>query len=215
MPTPTETLIFTLRSSIFDRSRVLTLHPGYMEFDDNDLAGTSSTRFIKEDIEELRYGVELMRGRFFYIGRTYCIDVRNAEGKIIGLRLKSIYGIRRKRLQEKYTAIVNALYQYYFWDITRHYVSLHNNHLSFEMAGVNVSPEGVLFDNKIGRVSWDFLGSRRYWTYYTLFSEMDPNQYKIFEFNDHWNAGILYGAIETILKQKFPQRKAKPDANTK
>ena len=54
MPIPTENLTFTLRSTIFDRRRQLTISPDYLEFDDNDLAESLPTRFLRSEIESLR-----------------------------------------------------------------------------------------------------------------------------------------------------------------
>lgn len=202
-----ETLEFTLRSSIFDRPRKLTIHPDYLEFDDKDAASNTPTRFLKEEMEGLRYGTRFIRGYSFYIGRIFCVDIRSKDGQIIKLRLKSLYRIRRQQLAEKYSTITNAIYKYYFHDIIRHYVALLDDNQSFEMLGASIDAEGVLFDKKVGRVSWDFLGTKRYWRYYTLFSETNPNEYKAYEFLEHWNAGVLYGVIESVLKMKFPQRK--------
>jgi len=207
MPTPTESLTFTLRSTIFDRHRQLTITPDYLEFDDNDLAGSNPTRFLRSEIESLRYGIKGIRGYKFNIGRIYCIDIRNTSGKVIRLRLKSIYRIRLRQLADKYVKIVTALYDYYFYNIIKHYIALFQNNKPFDILGVNIDAEGILFDKKVGRISWDFLRTRRYWTYFTLFSDTNPNQYKAFEPREHWNAGVLRSIIESILKIKFPQRK--------
>ena len=118
-------LVFTLRSTIFDRPRQLTLTPEYLEFDDNDLAHSAPTRFLKQEIESLRYGVKGIRGYSFYIGRNFSIDIRSTSGQVIKLRLKSLYRIRRKQLADKYAEIVNALFNYYFHDITRQYLKEH------------------------------------------------------------------------------------------
>lgn len=205
MPSPTESLTFTLRSSIFDRPRQLTICSGYLEFDDNDRAGAPPTRFERSEIESLRYGAKAIRGSEFRIGRIYCIDIRSTSGQVIKLRLKSIYRIRLRQLESKYLEITTALYKYYFHDKVRQYIKLFEENKPFDILGVNIDAEGILFDDKVGRVSWDYLRTRRYWTYFTLFSDTDPGQYKAFEPLEHWNAGVLYGLIESILKIKFPK----------
>jgi hypothetical protein len=202
-----EKVEFIIRSTIFDRPRRLTLDPEYLEFDDNDLASSSPTKFFKEDVESLRYGVKAIRGYEFNIGRIYCIDIKNVSGQVVKIRLKSIYRIRRKLLADKYVNIVNTLFLHYFNAISRRYVKLIQENQPFDILGVNINSEGVLFDQKIGRISWDYLGTRRYRRYYTLFSETDPNKYRAFEYLDQWNAAVLHSVIETILKLKFPQKK--------
>ena len=193
-------LDFVLRSSIFDRPRKLVLDPLYLEFDDNDLASSTPTKFLKEEIEGIRFGIKWISGYGFYIGRIYCIDIKNNSGKIIKLRLKSIYRIRKDQLADKYVKIANALLRYYFDALALQHIESFQNNQPIEILGVKIDSEGVLFDQKIGKISWNFLGTKRYYTYYTLFSEVDPNKYKAFEYLHHWNTSLLQSVVEAILK---------------
>ena len=121
-------LDFALKSSIFDRSRHLVLDPLYLEFDDNNLVSSPPTKFLKEEIEGIRFGIKWIKGLDFYIGRIYCIDIKNSSGQIIKLRLKSIYGIRKKQLADKYVKIANTLLRYYFDALAfQHIESFQNN----------------------------------------------------------------------------------------
>jgi len=193
-------LDFILKSSILDRPRQLVLDPLYLEFDDNNLASSTPTKFLKEEIEGIRFGIKWIRGYGFYIGRIYCIDIKNKSGQIIKLRLKSIYGIRKVQLAEKYVKIANTLLRYYFDSLALQHIQSFQNNEHIEILGVKIDAEGVLFDQKIGKISWNFLGTKQYQTYYTLFSEVDPNKYKAFEYINHWNTSLLESVIEGILK---------------
>ncbi|MBS1665020.1 MAG: hypothetical protein JST68_28500 [Bacteroidetes bacterium] len=195
-------LEFMLRSTILDRSRLLAVDPEYIEFDDQDLASEVPTRFSKMEIEGVRYGIKAIRGLQFRIGRIYCIDIRDASDQVIKIRLKSLYGVRRKLLEEKYSSIVSALFKYYFHDISRRYLRKFREGEQVELLGVRLNKHGVLFDEKVGWVNWNFLGTKRYWHYYTLYSEETPDNYKAFVFLEDWNAGVLIGVIETILKER-------------
>lgn len=88
--------------------------------------------------------------------------------------------------------------------MTRHYLRQFRAGQSLELLGVSLNSQGVLFDEKVGRISWDFLGTKRYWHYYTLYSEEVPDNYRAFVFLEDWNAGVLRALIEAILKEKFP-----------
>jgi len=191
-------LDFVLKSSIFDRPRQLVLDPLYLEFDDNNLSSSTPKKFLKE--EGIRFGIKWIKGLDFYIGRIYCIDIKNRSGQIIKLRLKSIYGIRKKELAEKYVKIANALLRYYFHALALRHIEAFQNNQLIEILGVKIDAEGVLFDQKLGKISWNFLGTKRYHTYYTLFSEVDPNKYKAFEYLHHWNTSVLQSVVEGILK---------------
>ena len=199
-------LEYTVRSTILDRSRLLVIDPEYMEFDDQNLVSATPTRFQKSEIEGLRYGVKGIHGYRFRIGRIYCIDVRDVSGRIIKIRLKSVYRVRRKLLGDKYQEITNSLLKYYFHDMIRGYLQQYQEGQSVELLGVKLNSHAVLFDEKVGWVSWGFLGTKRYWHYYTLYSEESPDNYRAFVFLDDWNAGVLRGLIEVILKEKFPNR---------
>jgi hypothetical protein len=201
-----EKLEFMVRSTILDRPRLIVIHPEYLEFDDQDRVSDVPTRFLRTDIEGLRYGIKPIRGYRFRIGRIYCIDVRDVNGRVIKIRLKSVYRVRLKLLNEKYLAIANALFRLYFHEMTLEYLAQFRDAQGVELLGVKLNNQGVLFDEKVGCVSWDFLGTKRYWHYYTLYSEESPNNYRAFVFSDDWNAGVLRGLIETILKEKFPNR---------
>jgi len=65
----------------------------------------------------------------------------------------------------------------------------------------------VLLDENVGRISWNFIGIKRYWYYFTLYSEESPDQYRAFSPAEVWNTSILRQLIEMILREKFPQRK--------
>lgn len=201
-----EKLEFIVRSTILDRPRSLVIDPEFIEFDDQDQKSKLPTQFSRLEIEGIRYGVKPIRGYRFRIGRIYCIDIRDASNRVIKIRLKSVYRVRIKLLEKKYLAIVNSLFRYYFHDMTREYLTQFRDGQPVELLGVSLDNQGVLFDEKVGRISWGFLGTKRYWHYYTLYSEEKPNDYRTFMFLDDWNAGVLRGVIEVILKEKFPKR---------
>ncbi len=199
-------LEFIVRSTMLDRPRLLVIDPKYLEFDDHDRKSEPPTRFSKAEVDGLRYGVKAIRGYQFNIGRVYRIDICDISGRIIKIRLKSLYRVRRKLLEEKYLEITNSLFQYYFHDMTRNYLQQFREDQMIQLLGVSIDQEGVLFDEKIGRIGWNFLGTKRYWHYYTLYSEESPDNYRAFVFLEDWNAGVLRGLIEMILKEKFPNR---------
>jgi len=118
-----------------------------------------------------------------------------------------VYRVRLKLLEEKYLAIVNGLFRQYFHDIARSYLEQFRDGRPVELLDVSLDHQGILFDKKLGRVSWNFLGTKRHWHYYTLYSEEVPHNYRAFVFLDDWNAGVLRGVIEVILKEKFPDRR--------
>ena len=193
-----------LRPWMFDRQRQLVISAEYVSFDDQDRASAPPTRFEKATIQAVRCGVKAIRGYRFRIGRIYCIDVQDNKGQVIRIRLKSLYRVRVKQLEEKYVTIINALFQHHFDDIAAQYFRRFRRNEEVELLGVNLNRHGVLFDPRIGRVSWEYLRTKRYWHYFTLFSEETPDHYRAFVFLEEWNSALLLGMIEAIRAEKFP-----------
>lgn len=197
---PNTRLELTIRSSMLDRPRRLVIEPEYLEFDDKDAISEEPTRFDRLEIASLRYGVKAIRGYRFRIGRIYCIDVQDVSQRVIKMRLKSLYRVRRRLLGRKYMDILNALLRTYFHDIMREHIQQVKEGQSVDLLGVSLNSEGVLFDEKVGRIGWNFVGTKRFWHYYTIFSEEIPEKYRAFTFIDDWNAAVLQGVIETLKK---------------
>ena len=197
-----DTLHFTLKSSIFDRSRLLTITPNYLEFDNRSSVGLDPTRFKKEEIKALRYGVKPIEGYQFVIGSVYCIDICNTADKIIKLRLKSLYGIGRNQLVQKYADIVNALLDYFFDNIAISFLEKFTNGESFTILDVFFCANGVQLNKRAAIIVWEDLGTKSYFHYYAMFSKANPNHYKAFEYLVDWNTCIIYTVSRQILKEK-------------
>jgi hypothetical protein len=191
-----------IKASIIDRHRKLCLNNEFIEFDDKDLIGSSPTRLFKSDITSLRHGVKWINGLQFVIGRIYCIDVKDREQNLIKIRLKSIYGIRKKEIGEKYLQIVKYLYDQYFNSIALEYLEKHDKAEEFEILGVVFIAEGIVLKDNIGLVNWENLETRSYHTYYAIYSKLDPIKYNAFEYLNDWNTGVLYSVSRGILKNK-------------
>lgn len=194
-----ERLEVSIRSSIMDRERRLIIDPDFIEFDDKDLKATPSTRFEKGDIVGIRYGVRPIRGYAFYIGATYCVDVKHESGSIISIRIKTLYRIRKRGIEEKYIKIVEALFENYCKDLIEHYLNLFNNRLPFELLGLGFRSNGIILKSNDDVVPWEDIGTRDYMRYYALFSKKNPAYYRTFEYLDDWNTSILYSVSKYIL----------------
>jgi hypothetical protein len=192
----------SVKSSIMDRERHLVIDPAFLEFDDRDLVDAVSSRFEKENIIEMRYGVRAIRGYMFTIGRIFCVDIRDESGKIISIRMKSIYGVRIRKLSNKYSEIIEALFENYFEDLAWHYLNMFSNNLPFELLGIGFREQGLVLNSGDYIISWEDLGTRDYLTYYAFYSKSNPQRYRTFEYLEDWNTGILCAVSRKILKEK-------------
>ena len=185
---------FTFKPTILHKQQQLIIDSEFLLL--NDL------KIPKAEIAAIRYGVKGIKGYRFYIGRIYCIDIKTLNGKILKLRLKSIYRVRKQLLYEKYAGIVNALFRTYFDDITRDYLTQHENKTQFSVLGIVITPEGVQFDKSTEIISWFYLDIRTYWQYFTIFPVSNPANYKAFYYLQDWNAGVLLSVLRTISKER-------------
>lgn len=118
------------------------------------------------------------------------------------IRLKSIYGIRKQQLTEKYGKIVNALYDNFFDDVSRNYLAQFFEKNDFQIAGISFTQEGILLDSKSDIITWEDVGTKSYSTYYAIFSKSNPTRYKAVEYLHDWNTGVLYSVSRHILMDK-------------
>jgi hypothetical protein len=180
----------------------LTIDPTYIQFDDNDLINKPQTRFKKDDIKGFRYGIKWIKGYQFTIGRIYCIDIQDKNDRIIKLRLKSLYGIRKNQLNDKYLEILENLYDNFFDEISLKYLSKFDENIDFELGGLIFSQKGILFNKQSEFVSWNNIETSSFMTYYSIYPKSNPHSYKVFEYLNDWNTGILYSVSRQILKNK-------------
>ena len=192
----------SIKSSLLDRERELVIDKAFLTYDNKDQIAELPTKFLKQDIIAFRYGIKWIRGYQFVIGRIYCVDIQSWTGEIIKVRLKSFYGVNKKTLTEKYSTIVNSLYDIYFDDITRNYLQQYSDSIDFDILGINFRSDGVLMGKNSDLIPWEDLGTKFYTTYYAVFSKSNPTVYKAFEYLNDWNTGILYSVSRGILRSK-------------
>lgn len=169
-------------------------------FCDNELL----IQIDKEDIKDYRYGVSWIRGIDFYIGRIYCIDISNRNDKVIKIRLRSLYGINKRILCDKYNDLLDKLYDFYLNEEISNCITNINNGIDVAIADVILRNDGVCLDLKKsdGFIEWTDLNTTAYSYYYTLSSKKKPQFYKAFTYLKDWNAVLIYSISRQLLIDK-------------
>ena len=189
-----QSLSISLKETIFDKERVLVISPEAIDYKDTSLS--------KFEIDEIRYGVKAINGYRFTIGRIYCIDLKSLSGTILKIRLKSIYGIRKKLLAEKYLVIVRALLENYINDVSNRFINRFMSKKDFDLLGITFTQAGIKLNTNSDFILWEDVGTKNYARYYALFSKTDPNNYKALYYLEDWNTTVLYSVSRYILKAK-------------
>lgn len=202
--------VFNIKSSIFDRERELVLDKELLTFDNKDRIGVPPAKILKQEIVAFRFGVRWIKGYMFVIGRVYCIDINSSLGEVIKIRLKSLYGINKEKLAQKFSKILSTLYDIYFDDLIWKYLKQYEDLQDFEILGTTVRQDGLLIGPKAIHIAWEDVGIKSYHTYFTVFSISDPTVYKAFEYLNDWNTGVLYSVTSMILNNKGSEEPVSP-----
>jgi len=152
------------------------------------------------EIVEFRYGIKWIKGYAFTIGRHYFIDLRDMDGVITTIKLKSYYGIRKDAGYTLWNEIIQQLWAHYFSAIFNHYFDLFKNYQTFELAGVKFLFEGIGFENNY-RIPWEDIALSNYRTYFVIHPRQNPKENKSLYFARDWNAFILQRLLKKIIDQ--------------
>ena len=189
------------KTNFFSPENALSFSTDKLElFSENKL--TNSIR--KDEIKDIRYGVSWIQGIDFTIGRVYCIDVGNKDQDFIKIRLRSLYGVHKMKLGNKYNNILDLLYDFYINNLIESYLIQIEAGTHLELAGTIFTNEGVNLKppKSEGFITWEELNTRAYSYYFTLASRQQPDFYKAFTYLSDWNGVLVYHLSQRILEWK-------------
>lgn len=196
---PTTVLI---RSSVFDRDRQLIFSEEGIRYEESDLKDAPLKLIDKNSINGFRYGIKWIKGFEFVIGRIYCIDLMADHKTALKIRLKTLYGVRKFLLAEKYSLIIKLLFDYFFEDLLEQFAIKIDNGEIISLLGTSISQDGIQLSSGSTLISWESLGTGAYTTYYALFSMTDSGNYKTYDYLTDWNTALLFSLTRTILHRK-------------
>ena len=177
-------------------SRLLTIHPLYIELEEP----LANIRYTKDDIEGFRYGVRYYHFYIIPISRTYNIELRNSQGKIMLVRMHTFFGINKKKIEKSFIDIYNQINEAFFNDMAVHYAQLLNSGLTYNLAGALLTNEGVILkkDNKL--IPWLRIGLSSYYRSCSIYDISDPQHYRSFDYWQDWNASLLHSVVDYKMK---------------
>lgn len=199
-----------IRRGLFDRrERNLFIGPSCVQFESNDLRKDAIVTIDRNEIKAFRYGIKWIKGAEFTIGREFQIYILNNENKTLKINFSSYYGIKKAELNKLYSDIIQALWTFYFDDITMEFLDLFHSGNTIEIGSVQISQEGILINTggiisvKKTHVVWDNVGTHDYATYFAIYAKNDPSKINSAHYYlKDWNTAVLYSVIRTILRDK-------------
>jgi hypothetical protein len=187
---------FRVKRTPFSASRTLTIGPLYLELE----GPLSETRFTKEVIEGFRFGITRLTYRFIPVSRTYNIEIKNSEGKIILIRMHSFFEIGYKKVERLFIQIHKQIQEAYFNDMAIHHVRLLNGGLTYELAGAFLTNEGVLLRKEKQIIPWIRIGLASYYHSCSVYDLADPQHFRSFDYWYEWNASLLRTVIDYKIR---------------
>lgn len=189
-----------IKTNVLDRNRKLIINSELIEFDDSGFVNTTIAKFSRGEVASFKYGVKLITGYSFTIGRIYCIDIKNLDDQVIKIRLVSLYGIRKKMLFKKFNEILNAFFETHHRDIVTYYLQIFETGIQVNILNTAFNQSEVIINGK--EVRWEDLGTKTYATYFALFSIRYPSVYKSYSYLNEWNTAVVYSFSKQVLLQK-------------
>lgn len=188
--------------------RTFTLDEDYLEFK-NNVVIKESTRFKATDIVAYRYGINWI-SYILNFGREYIIEVQDRTGKILKVSLSSYFGINLKNKTHDHAKMVDSLWDFYFEKIIVEHLNQFKAGNSIIIGEVKIENTGIFIrlDNGFSRketfIEWHLVETKRYRTYYSIFSSANPSQInRGYSFKNDWNTAVLYSVVEQILQDKL------------
>jgi hypothetical protein len=188
--------LYQVQKTPLSVSRLLTIDPLYLEFE----GALANIRFTKEDIEGFRSGITGFRFYMIPISRTYNIEIKNSQGKIIFIRMHSFFGIGNRRIKKLFIQIYKKIQKAYFNEMAIHYVRLLNTGLTYELAGTMLSDEGILLKKEKLPVPWIRIGLASYYQSCSIYDIADPQHFRSFDYWHDWNASLLRSVIDYKIR---------------
>ena len=192
-------LQINIKPNLFDRNRKLIISQDLITYEDSDWKNISDTTFKKGEIVGFRFGIEPIKGYIFTIGWLYRVDIKGNDNRIMKIRFTSLYNIRNKQLQEKYSAIIDAFFDNHQDNIINKYIEIFNTHSKVEILETTIKWDSVQFNGN--NIFYHDLGVKEYARYFTLFSKSNPKIYKAYNYRNDWNAAVVYSICKRLMAE--------------
>jgi hypothetical protein len=189
-------LKFLIKRGPLSASRLLTIDPLYIELEES----FANIRFTKEDIEGFRYGVRYYHFYIIPFGRTYNIEIRDGQGKIMLIRMHTFFGINDKKIEKLFIDIYNKIHDAFFNDMAFHYAQLLNGGLNYNLAGALLTHEGVVLKKNGGLIPWLRIGLSSHHRSCSIYDISNPQLYRSFDYWQDWNASLLHSIVDYKMK---------------
>lgn len=160
----------------------------------------ANTCFSKEDIEAFRFGISTFHLFAIPVSRTYQIEIKNSAGKILLIRMHCFFWLGIRHTQNQFMHIHNQIHDAYFNDMAIHYIKLLRNGMSFELAGLFLTEEGIQLKKGKSVVPWNQLGLHSYFHSCMLYNLADPACYRSFDYWHDWNAPLLRTVVDYTIR---------------
>lgn len=177
---------------------------------------TEDRLFLKNhEIQNIRFGIENIRGFEFNIGRLYEVFLKDEHSKVMKIAFSSLYGYQRTNRDELYIELLNSLWNSFFEEKYNFFMNAFEQAISFQIGYVLFNPIGIeilnpIFKSKSNlRIKWEDLQTEDYVSNFTV---MDKHQVihinRSFSYLKDWDTLLLKSVVRSILNNKNLEKKS-------
>jgi hypothetical protein len=203
---PKKMLSFKTRRLIMDSSELKLYEEGF--FTENSISLQTS------EIHDLRFGIEVIRGLEFNIGREYLILIKDKNKKVLKISFSSLYGYQRIVRDELYILLINTIWNKFFDSKFEYFLKKFSQNESFQIGNVLFNTDGIeilnqsLLTSNSLKIYWENVQTEDYISNFTLIDICDViNKNRSFDYLKDWNTLMLKAVVRSILSQKGLEHK--------
>jgi len=202
-----EEVKFTIKKGfIAARTLELIINDDFISFD-NLIPGTK-TIIRRADIAGYRFGMKWIELDLAF-GREYFIYIQDKDNRSHKINFRTYFGRKTKFHDEQYSAITEALWNFYFDAIVTSFLDKYDNGEEFGIGNVKLSTEGIkirtskTFSFGSAIIPWEDIRTRSYYSNFSIYSVKDPANINAgYSYANDWNTTVLYSVVRTILRDK-------------
>lgn len=156
--------------------------------------------FLTKDITAIRYEMKRIRGRYFYIGTHYKIELKTWPNDELKISFSSYYGFRKKAYNEIYGKLLNSLLMYYFQEKWESMIEELQRGEQYTFGDVALNAAGVSWDKQF--LPWSSVAVKKYYRYFVVYDSNNAENHKSMHYATDWNAVVARRIIERMINKK-------------
>lgn len=149
---------------------------------------------------EIKYGVTSIDVDMFSIGTKYRIDLKDSEGRVFTISIKSYFGIGKNKKFNQYEEIINVIWNNFFSELFYRVISEWEQGKPQKVGKFEIDSNSLTRIEHIGqkkvKMSFDEMELLPRFDHLLINSKHDSNKYLRLYYLEDWNWHLVYDILE-------------------